>query len=423
MARRFVVPVGLVALANNPAGTFAGETYFNTTHGKVRIFDGDETWLDAGTSVQDVAEAISGAALDSTDDLSEGTTNKYFSVQRVNDALNSGTLQNITFTYTQGVIDVSVPTVQGTTGTQGTTGAQGTQGTTGTQGPTGTQGTTGAQGTIGGTGTQGVEGTQGIQGVQGTLGSQGVAGTQGISGTQGATGTQGTDGTQGTNGSNGTQGTTGAQGIQGETGTAGLQGQAGTQGETGTQGAIGAQGTSGTQGTAGTQGTQGIQGYSGADGNSSSYYKYTADTSKTSGDPGSGGSLYWNNATQTSATVLVIDHRTSDNIDIDIFLALLKPGDTIIIQDATNSNNYQTWTVNGAETVYPNNYVTVPVALADSAGTGTTGFANNHNLIVVVIATGIQGPTGAQGVQGTTGTQGLTGTISPDDSWYYALVF
>ena len=98
MARRFVVPVGLVALANNPAGTYAGETYFNTTTGTIRIYDGTDTWLD-GT---------------------QGTTG-----------------------------------AQGTTGIQGTVGAQGTtglQGTTGAQGTTGSQGTTGTQGISGGTG-------------------------------------------------------------------------------------------------------------------------------------------------------------------------------------------------------------------------------------------------------------------------------
>lgn len=399
MARRFVVPVGLVALESDPTGSFAGETYFNTVSGKIRIYDGVDTWLDAGTSLQEVTDAIAGAAIDTTDDLNEGTNNKYFTIQRVNDALNSGTLQNITFTYTQGVIDVSVPTVQG------------------------------AQGTIGGTGLQGPEGPQGVQGVQGTLGPQGVAGVQGTTGAQGATGLQGADGTQGANGSDGAQGaqgTTGAQGVQGETGTAGLQGQAGTQGLQGAQGAIGAQGTDGTQGTSGTQGTQGLQGYAGADGNSSSYYNYQIKTSQVGGDPGNGGFIVYDNATQTSATTLTIDHLTSDSIDIDIFLALLKVGDTLIIQDSNDSDNYQQWTVNGAETVYPNNYASVPVALAASNGVGTTGFSNNHNVILVVVATGVQGPTGAQGVQGIQGTQGiqgLTGTISPEDAFYYALLF
>ena len=109
-----------------------------------------------------------------------------------------------------------------------------------------------------------------------------------------------------------------------------------------------------------------------------------------------------------------------------MFLSLLKPGDTLIIQDESNSNNYQNFTVSGAETIYPNNYVEVPVTLTGSGGTGTTGFANNHAIILVIVSSGTQGPTGAQGTQGTTGlqgTQGLTGTISPDDSWYYALVF
>ena len=78
----------------------------------------------SGVSIQDVSNAIAGAALGSTDDLTEGTTNLYFTNQRVAAALNSGTHTNITFTYNSGskTIDVSVPTVQGTTGAQGTQG-------------------------------------------------------------------------------------------------------------------------------------------------------------------------------------------------------------------------------------------------------------------------------------------------------------
>ena len=255
------------------------------------------------------------------------------------------------------------------------------------------------------------------QWVTAVVGAQGTTGAQGV---QGPTGAQGADGTQG---ATGTQGSLGTQGILGAQGPQGPQGETGTQGANGTQGVQGVQGPEGTQGV---QGTQGIQGYSGADGNSSSYYNYKADTSITSGDPGNGGTLYWNNATQTSATVIVIDHLTDTGVDVDVFLALLKTGDTIIIQDASDSANYQQWTVNGAETIYPNNYVTVPVTLETSAGTGTTGFANNHDLIVVIIAAGVQGPTGAQGTagaQGAQGIQGTTGTISPDDSWYYSILF
>ena len=85
--------------------------------------------------------------------------------------------------------------------------------------------------------------------------------------------------------------------------------------------------------------------------------------------------------------------------------------------------------MSGAETVYPNNYVEVPVTLSSSGGTGTTGFANDAAVILVIVASGVQGvtgsqgATGAQGTTGATGSQGTTGTISPDDSWYYSILF
>ena len=46
-----------------------------------------------------------------------------------------------------------------------------------------------------------------------------------------------------------------------------------------------------------------------------------------------------------------------DNVDIDVFLALITIGDSIVIQDENNSNNYQKWTVSGTPTIIPNDYV------------------------------------------------------------------
>lgn len=118
-------------------------------------------------------------------------------------------------------------------------------------------------------------------------------------------------------------------------------------------------------------------------------WEYRAKTSATSGYPGDG-YLLWNNATQTSATALLFAHVTNDNLDIDLFLAQLVDGSTIILQDADASTNVQTWLINGTPTNTnggtSTSYWTVPVSLVSSAGTGTTGFANNHALIAVVFA-------------------------------------
>jgi hypothetical protein len=87
MARKFVVPIGLLASATDPTGHNVGDTYFNTAISAIKIYDG-VSWI------------------------------------------------------------ISYGAVQGTTGSQGTTG---TQGLTGLQGLTGSQGTQGITGSFSGT--------------------------------------------------------------------------------------------------------------------------------------------------------------------------------------------------------------------------------------------------------------------------------
>lgn len=161
------------------------------------------------------------------------------------------------------------------------------------------------------------------------------------------------------------------------------------------------QGTS-VQGVQGRQGIQGIQGVTGQDGTSSNLFFYNANTGATSGNPGSG-AIIWNNASQKDSTAISISHINNSNVDIDIFLALLRPTEKFTIQDTNMSSNYQTWMITGASTnVNPgtvNSYWTFPVSLVSSSGTGTTGFANLHSLFVALV-NGVQG---VQGVQGRSG--------------------
>jgi hypothetical protein len=114
---------------------------------------------------------------------------------------------------------------------------------------------------------------------------------------------------------------------------------------------------------------------------------------------------------------LVFSHLTSNNIDVDLFLSLLKTGDVLILQDAANSDNYQKWTLTANAVVVPNTSITCAVALDTSSGTGTTGFANNHNLIAVIQTVGVTGPTGPMGPTGPTGADstvvGPTGSTGP----------
>jgi collagen type VII alpha len=207
-------------------------------------------------------------------------------------------------------------------------------------------------------------------------------------------------------------GATGPTGPVGATGPTGPTGQTGPTGNVGVTGNVGPTGATGPTGAASTvpgpTGATGPTGPTGADGQSSTYYDYIAKTTATSGSPADT-FILWNNATQTSATQINIDHINADGVDVDIFLDLLSLGDIVIIQDRTNSANYQKWQVSSAITVIANDYVEVPVTLLTSAGTGTTGFANNAALIVAIVSAGVIGPTGPIGATGPTGSTGPTG--------------
>jgi hypothetical protein len=232
-----------------------------------------------------------------------------------------------------------------------------------------------------------------------------IAGPQGATGPSG--GPTGATGLTGATGS-GATGATGAVGDMGATGATGSTGNTGATGATGVQGNIGATGATGI-------GATGFQGATGAAGLSTTFYNYEADANITSGTPPSG-HIYWNNAVQTSATAIVLSHIDDLGNDIDIFFNLFKTGDTFILQDKSDSNNYQSWTINATPTIVANSYVSIPATL----NTSTFVFPNNHKMIFAIVqsgqtgatgftgATGI-GATGPQGDVGATGSVGATG--------------
>jgi hypothetical protein len=122
--------------------------------------------------------------------------------------------------------------------------------------------------------------------------------------------------------------------------------------------------------------------------------------------------LIWNNATQISATQLNVSHIDADNIDINIFLHILSVGDILIIQDRNNSANYQRWELRSA-LVEQTGYDEVPVTFISSGGTGTTNFANSHNIFLAIVTAGVVGPTGPIGATGPTGSTGPAGATGP----------
>lgn len=231
-----------------------------------------------------------------------------------------------------------------------------------------------------------------IQTTASIAGATGATGATGI----GATGATGVQGLIGATGPQGVQGIQGSQGIQGGTGATGIAGLNGSNGATGATGATGV----------GSTGATGLTGATGAAGQSSSFYNYRADTTKTSGTP-SINTLYWNNATQTSSTSVTLSHIDALGNDIDVFFPLFKTGDKFVIQDQGNSANFQTWEISATPTVFLNSYVSIPVTLVTSGG--TSQFLDAQNLIFAIVSSGLVGATGPQGATGLTGATGATG--------------
>jgi hypothetical protein len=114
--------------------------------------------------------------------------------------------------------------------------------------------------------------------------------------------------------------------------------------------------------------------------------RYEIDTSGTTAPVGTK-DIRYNNATQISATQLFISDITEDNIDVDLFLSLIKQGSALVIQDRDDHLNYQTYEVSGTPTFASATW-TFPVTFKDSGGTGTTNFANNHKVLLSALSSG-----------------------------------
>jgi len=69
----------------------------------------------------------------------------------------------------------------------------------------------------------------------------------------------------------------------------------------------------------------------------------------------------WNNPVQTSATQINISHINSQGTDIDFILKVIPAGSILILQDVSDSNNYQKWEVSSPITEISNSYVEIPV--------------------------------------------------------------
>ena len=100
-------------------------------------------------------------------------------------------------------------------------------------------------------------------------------------------------------------------------------------------------------------------------------YLYNNNNSSIGPIPGAG-QIRTNNLDNQLTTIIYINHLTSDNIDIDIFLSQISILSVIYMQDENNALNYVRFNVIAPPTVFTNSYYSIPVVYATGAGTGTT---------------------------------------------------
>lgn len=73
MTRRYLVPLGLASLSSDPTGSSAGQTYYNTTSDKIRVYNGTG-WEDSGLSAQDLENgSLQSISLSGSGDFTIGT--------------------------------------------------------------------------------------------------------------------------------------------------------------------------------------------------------------------------------------------------------------------------------------------------------------------------------------------------------------
>jgi hypothetical protein len=146
---------------------------------------------------------------------------------------------------------------------------------------------------------------------------------------------------------------------------------------------------------------RGDTGAAGASGGSSTAWRYRAKTNATSGYP-TNGHLLWNNATQTSATEILVSHLDDEGTDVELLLSFFAQDQKIFIQNRDDSSQNQVWEISGTPTVTGANtstaYYTFPVTLVSSAG---AAFTNNHSILFGSIAASVNAVTSATTSDGT----------------------
>jgi hypothetical protein len=113
----------------------------------------------------------------------------------------------------------------------------------------------------------------------------------------------------------------------------------------------------------------------------SNFYLYDNTNSTTDTTPVSG-EVIVNSLVNTTATIVYISHITRDNIDVEVFWKFVNTLSELYLQDQSLSTNYIQYNITAPPTITVGNKIAIPVAVVNSAGTGSTSFGVGHNILV-----------------------------------------
>jgi hypothetical protein len=77
-------------------------------------------------------------------------------------------------------------------------------------------------------------------------------------------------------------------------------------------------------------------------------------------------------------------------IDIEVFFNNINQINDVYLQDKNNSSNFIKYNITGPPTITVNSHITIPVSVITSAGTGTTSFGANHDILVSFFTNNIE---------------------------------
>ena len=137
-----------------------------------------------------------------------------------------------------------------------------------------------------------------------------------------------------------------------------------------------------------------------ANSGNSNYYLYNNNTSL-SPTPAIG-AITFDTATQNTASMIYISHRTRDNVDIEVFFKQISTLTEIYIQDQETSLNYVQYNVLASPIITPEAQVAISVNLSTGAGTGLTNFGNGHNILVSFFTNSLEVDTRISNVESKT---------------------